>query len=348
MLILWLQAPIPLEGTTAKAGRIFIHIFVCVRENCGKEPGSWRALRWEWPPVEPAGDECDRTQLAASHADTAPPISLWGLDASEDANFDFSDLMAALDKPGMPGKPMGSLQVSKEGPKYKGNDGSHDSSIGTEQDGVVKQPEAPYMPGFYLDIYTEAQCDTYKGNRADVSHIEELMARYELENGDVQGNRGAVPVGCGDIDRDQDDDAGEPTAWEGENYEEDAVLVLEGRKKVDRSILKFLKVLQRIPQQCLRAGGGSPLWPLPDGPRPTLCDVCGSPRIFTLQIMAPIISAIEEAADWLIEEGVEPAMLRRFPLSSDWETAAVYTCSKRCRVPQGEYREEYVAVALEE
>ena len=70
---------------------------------------------------------------------------------------------------------------------------------------------------------------------------------------------------------------------------------------------RFAKRLRRAPQQCARRDpDGEPLWPNPKGPEPAVCEACGAPRRFELQLMAPLVATLEEAADWA-DELAQPA-----------------------------------------
>jgi len=148
------------------------------------------------------------------------------------------------------------------------------------------------------------------------------------------------------------EDPADPITWDGEGYEEDAVLAVEGRKGVDQPFLKFMKKLQCIPDQCVRQGRGDRmLWPSSSRnvPEPGVCLHCGAARVFEYQLLAPTIAALEESADWLKEEGIEDGTVERPPVSWDWVTVAVFGCQKRCfEDSKGMYREEKVVVCEED
>ena len=95
--------------------------------------------------------------------------------------------------------------------------------------------------------------------------------------------------------------------------------------------------------------GGPLLWPSEMRPEPGCCPQCGSPRVWEMQIMAPLMSLLLEAAQWLAEAGdsstVEAA--NKAAASWAWCTLAVATCSSSCSNNSG-WLQEHVAVALEQ
>lgn len=81
------------------------------------------------------------------------------------------------------------------------------------------------------------------------------------------------------------------------------------------------------------------LWPLSEQPRPPACALCGAPRVFEVQLMAPLMAVVLECADWLaVEEGGggEGGRLAQhrtaINAAANWDfvTLAVFTCSANC------------------
>ncbi|GLC43497.1 hypothetical protein PLESTM_001479600 [Pleodorina starrii] len=154
---------------------------------------------------------------------------------------------------------------------------------------------------------------------------------------------GVPPPGDGGDDMD---------SWAGEEYEEDHVRGVQG------AYLKYSARLTRQPDQCARySRGGDVLWPLQEAPQPPPCASCGAPRVFELQLTAPLLAMVLECADWL--QG--PDLEKHWPAinaAANWDftTLAVYTCSANCHaassgapVQEGAVLlEEYVAVVSEE
>jgi hypothetical protein len=133
----------------------------------------------------------------------------------------------------------------------------------------VYQPGQPCLPTFYLYAELEGQCSTAgsagsewassKVPRAELEHVQQLVARYEAEEGAAVGDgsaggasssraRGAAAAMCGPAVE------GGGESWSGEAYEADAVLAPPGGKRgvVGAAYLKFAKQLARCPDQCAR------------------------------------------------------------------------------------------------
>lgn len=117
---------------------------------------------------------------------------------------------------------------------------------------------------------------------------------------------------------------------------------------------RFAKRLRRAPQQCARRNpGGEPLWPDPKGPEPAACAACGAPRRFELQLMAPLVATLEEAADWadeleqLAKPCADPGREERGGASAKGDrSAAASPCGTWDSVPEfGVERQEESAVA---
>jgi hypothetical protein len=262
----------------------------------------------------------------------------WGLSdvevKNEDESFDFSDLMASLDATNQ-SKEVGMKDSARRTPPAV--------DFGREEGFVPyidPRRSSSCIPGFFVEFKND---DEKKGD------------------GDVKPRGGdGQRVGQG---------VGEGEGWEGEGYEKDKVLVLEGRKGVSQEGWQFIKKVQKVPDQCVRRSlwakdvdiakkqyfSDRPLWPHSDLPTPPSCPCCGSRRVFAVQLMAPMISAIAEAKEWLEEElgeeGETPGQLEleTLPLSSGWATVAVYMCEQMCTPTNGgDYVEEEVAIGMED
>ena len=261
---------------------------------------------------------------------------------NEDESFDFSDLMASLD-------------ATSQSKAVAVKDSTRQNLPTTDllrEEGFVPwidpRRRSSCLPGFFLEFQND---DEKKGDGDVKPRSEESRQRAE---GD--GQRAG-------------DGEGEREGWEGEGYEKDKVLVLEGRKGVSQAGWQFIKKVQKVPDQCVRRSlwakdvdiaekqtlSDRPLWPHSDLPTPPSCPCCGSRRVFAVQLMAPMISAIAEAKAWLEEEleeeGGTPGQLEleTLPLSSGWASVAVYMCEQMC-IPTkgGDYVEEEVAMGMED
>lgn len=316
----------------------------------------------------------------------------WGLgDSSKQADgkpassgFDFSDLEAALDAMNKKTTLVASRNASKSALAAEKEKGKLEE---LDVDLLQLEDEPIPLPGFYLDVVESQSIENpmeklnghsgggggdKKNNDDSCVHVYELLQKYgvntsegdierlinyaddeEEEEGDkIRKQKRAGSSSCGGGGLKLKEEPADPITWDGEGYEEDVVLSLEGRKGVDQTFLKFMKKLQRIPDQCVRQGRGDGiLWPSSSRnvPEPGVCSSCGAARVFEYQLMAPTIAALEESADWLKEEGVEDGAVERPPVSWDWVTVAVFGCRKRCfEGSKGVYREEKVVVCEEE
>ena len=354
--------------------------------RCQWRPPTPMATR-ENPPPKSSGKSTNVT----SETKPATILSTvgWGLSdgckqavSNPDASgFDFSDLEAALDAMNEKTTPAASRNANKSALAAEKEEGKLED-LAIE---LLKIEDEPVpLPGFYLDLVEGEVFENrleklinHSGggdgrHKSDDSHlhINDLLQKYgenisgdierlinyeddeEKEEGDdkngKQNRAGSSGGGSGKLKEAPAD----PVTWDGEGYEEDAVLAVEGRKGVDQTFLKFMKKLQRIPDQCVRQGrGGGMLWPSSSRnvPEPGVCSHCGAARVFEYQLMAPTIAALEESADWLKEEGGEDAAVERPPVSWDWVTVAVFGCRRRCfEGSKGVYREEIVVVCKEE
>ncbi len=387
----------PVKDTEDSATYALMYLYVCTKDNCGKEPGSWRALRCQWrSPTPPKKDQPATVQKITNIASKSTPATIlstsgWGLGdthSEEDtkpasSGFDFSDLEAALDamnqKPAAPAVASNSSKLATAEKQIEEIKLPEIKLLQVEDESAVVP-----LPGFYLDV-TESQVlenrlqkqngsggggGGSKESKDDDSlmHVQELLIKYgdegEIErlinyedDEEEEEKEGKSQKGGGGRDKkSKAETAADPITWEGEGYEEDVVLAVEGRKGVDQTFLKFMKKLQRIPDQCVRqgrgGGDGELLWPssskkVPDAGK---CSSCGAPRVFEYQLMAPTIAALEESADWLKDEGLEDGAVERPPVSWDWVTVAVFGCRERCDGGSdvGVYREGKVVVCEEE
>ncbi|GLI59884.1 hypothetical protein VaNZ11_001805, partial [Volvox africanus] len=133
--------------------------------------------------------------------------------------------------------------------------------------------------------------------------------------------------GCGRWPEAEADEA-MTSSWAGEEYEEDHVRGVQG------PYLKYAARLALYPEQCARyALGGDVLWPLRSPPRPPPCGRCGSPRVFEMQLMAPLLAMVLDCADWLSDSELERHRTG-INAAANWDftTLAVYTCTANCHL----------------
>ncbi|XP_065897913.1 programmed cell death protein 2-like [Dysidea avara] len=98
-------------------------------------------------------------------------------------------------------------------------------------------------------------------------------------------------------------------------------------KHGDKTFYKFHKRIARCPEQILRyQWNGIPLLVTTDSaipPSPPSCQYCGSPRVFELQLMAPLVYLLKTRSQTDIEFG----------------TVIVYTCFKSCWQDRNGFKE---------
>lgn len=84
-------------------------------------------------------------------------------------------------------------------------------------------------------------------------------------------------------------------------------------------------------------------WPGNTPPVPPPCEACGAARVFEMQLMSPVLAALDEMQEWGLGRGRAP------PASWAWLTVAVFTCGAGCNLENapGRATKEWLAVALE-
>lgn len=333
-------------------------LFACTREGCGKDSKCWRALRCQWEDTTRSLAPTTTPKPHGSRGEGASatfelPVSdtsqdLWGLGASEtDASgrqgslFNFDDLSAALDTMNAASRrPVETPPAQQRQPNAAIESAQYAEDKTNPEEQTHMDPLMPALPAFHLECVVDAAAPRPQ-HRALDAHARNLAAKYEEE----QSMRSDAHS-----DAESAGESAAPSTWEGEGYEEDAVLVASGRKAPDRAFLKFMKKLQAAPEQCSRHGGpGALLWPLDgDPPEPAPCPLCGSERRFELQLMSPVLAALDESAEWLEAEGVQKEVIIRPPASWDFATVVVYSCAGQCAPPSGAWAEEEVVVVAED
>ncbi len=315
----------------------FLYILGCVAEECGAAEGSWRALRCQPPAVVPAAPP---RPTAAAAPPAAAAADRWGLGAgADDAALNFGDLTAAL----------GAMAPPAAAPPKAGRPGAAAAAAAAAEPAdpaaAALETSRPRLPAFYLyaDVEPAAVCDAAGGG---AGHVAELLEAYRTEEG---GGGAALPDAAAAPAAAGGEAGGE--AWEGEAYEEDAVLAAEGRAVAGAAFLKFARRLARCPDQCARyARGAPPLWPAAGAPpAPAPCGACGAPRAYELSLAPPLIAALGEAAEWGRARGACAAEARRPPEAWAWAAAALAACSASCAGgAAAPYAEEALALAGED
>ncbi|KAK9846155.1 hypothetical protein WJX84_001791 [Apatococcus fuscideae] len=328
----------------------FLYILGCLATGCGVESGSWRALRHQPAstassaggaepkaklPPQPLVPQASPQQTEPAGADDHNSLdgnSGWGRDldswgdeatsevargASSGNPLDFSDLGAALDELG---------PISHERSGTSACSPHHNAALESEHDyrdttSCVAELQGLRLPAFLLwaQAEPEAQPGRMRLSAAHKQHIAGLLSSYEAQADE------ALPTHAQGCQTRQGDAETTPAdAWSGEDY------VRDESKGCDAPLVKFLKRVQRCPDQCARYQfDSSVLWPSAQDPGMSSCEACGAPRVFEMQLMSPLMHSMHEAADWAACDNEEE--VPRPPDSWQWLTIALFTCSKSCR-----------------
>lgn len=272
-----------------------LYIFGCIEEGCGGGQGSWKVYRWTQELV------CN-SDMPVEDTKEDKPEDAWGLDDTDDGDFDFADLQEQLKSLSQP------------------------STIRKEKRDTTSVTEIQYLfdgrlPSFYL-VQSEHMPQKLNRNFSDDDDDDDIA------------ERDGAPGGSFGVDEDTEDtgDAG-IVSWDGEQYENDSILRGTGQSSEDdASFIRFMRQLSVVPDQCMRVYDVDTddknipyLWPS-KGIQETLCSACGSPRICVLQCMSPIIAALDEARDMT----GSPDSYKSPPFSWNWATLAVSVCKSLC------------------
>eukprot|EP01024_Parvocaulis_polyphysoides_P011467 TRINITY_DN14015_c0_g2_i5.p2 TRINITY_DN14015_c0_g2~~TRINITY_DN14015_c0_g2_i5.p2 ORF type:complete len:218 (-),score=13.83 TRINITY_DN14015_c0_g2_i5:415-1068(-) len=173
------------------------------------------------------------------------------------------------------------------------------------------------LPGFYIHVAGEPRKDTLNSN--EEKYVNQLLQQYQQQDVETPS---------------------EADTQKNERYEKQ---ILE---KVDTSMIKFMKRVNRSPQQCARYGfGGQCLWPaqfkLGDVPK---CPLCGADRVFELQLMSPLIACLQECCQWIGDNTEEVGYAQQAIDNWQWLTIACFTCSQNCQKKDEICQEEFFVV----
>ncbi|XP_010546383.1 PREDICTED: programmed cell death protein 2-like isoform X2 [Tarenaya hassleriana] len=315
-LVAQVYAPISTENSNIEERTVYV--FGCLMLNCGTSEQSWRIFR-----VQKAHDEKEPSRLSGISAASPPALAsktnLWDLGGDEDdEDFDLGSLAEALSEAAAVAS--NSKKQTKSGSKsgletkVKHSPLKSTTRVGGENSQVV--------PCFYI-------------------HSQEESPSKDV--GSLAMNYSALSIR--DRETENDDEHGSEEKWEDEKYEYDKAL------NADRTYLKFKKRLDANPEQCFRYSyGGKPLLATEIVKAPEKCERCGSPRLFEMQLMPPLI--------YFLQEAVLDNSLKQSLDNWDWMTLIIHTCSKSCSrtveedksVTDGDWivAEEFITVQYEQ
>lgn len=293
-----------------------LYVLTCVSLDCNQDGrGSWKVFRWTAPLSDTDSSAAERKDSKprigtdtikrdddTEQKDQSSKFDMWGLGDSleeEDDAFDFAAMEAELDRAT---SNICNHKKSRNVAKH-----SHESDHNTRRNGVRRPLPGTCFPGFYLVFADES---------ASVASSDTNLTAEQLE----------------DVSNNEEEDTGDAgmVSWSGEAYEPDKVITASGRAAPDTSFLKFMKSVSKVPDQCIRLiqSEKQTIWPLKEPPTFAHCRLCGAPSIIVMQIMSPIIAAMQESLEYLEESTREEAAIP--PDAWNWATIGISVCSKLC------------------
>ncbi|XP_050167434.1 programmed cell death protein 2-like isoform X2 [Myiozetetes cayanensis] len=295
-LSLLVQVCCPLERGPAHRA---LHVFACGAPGCGPAAHSWKVLRSQY-----SQEEESRAQPVAQKQGSSFAAKDWCEEADDWGAGDGAEPPACASLLGL-GEAVSSslsreldcasqLQQLCLAEPAEGS-GPRNTRPAAREEMAMETPDpAPVFQPFYISVVDE---EDYRGF-LDTHHADELLKEYQQREG---------------VDLEQmmsESFAGESG---NEKYEKSEV------KSWDHTFYKFMKRISVCPEQILRySWGGQPLFitspPADITQGVPACSVCGSSRVFELQLMPALVSLLHTDSDLSVEFG----------------TAIVYTCERSC------------------
>ena len=260
--------------------------------------------------------------------------SSWGLGGSVEENGSgFGDLAEQLASLNFQPKDAqhSSLPYKGRG-KYadKEASGVHKNENVKEQSEHVRIITDSGLPAFYLVPHDHERAGARPGTQlSSIPGMEASSSHECFVQDDEKENTGEAGL----------------VSWEGETYEPDAVLHIQGRFNPDEAFLTFMRKLRELPEQCVRVFEKSHeegIWPSNELPEPGTCENCGQDRQLVAQVLCPLIASIEESFDY-IEGASKGKSLRHPPVSWEWATIGISSCLS-CSVGGGLQQERVVVI----
>ncbi|KAL2907203.1 putative 20S rRNA accumulation protein 4 [Bienertia sinuspersici] len=289
-MCLILQVYAPIHDIIVKIEERVLYVFGCSNLSCG----SWRAIRVQ--KAELVNSEAAPSVVSSSASDFDSLDDSYSTEAKledgdggddDDDEIDMEELSRAL----FEAASLASKSV-KNDTKKNAVTNAKPLSLNSKTRNV--DPTTLVLPCFY--VYSQedrsSQDSTGASSSYPSSSVKEAQA-YKDRNDPIQEE-----------------------TWEEEGYEYDKAL------NADRTYLKFMKRLDKCPEQCFRYScGGKPLLVTGDVVDPGSCGLCGEPRHYEMQLMSPLVYFLQERAS-----GGQKDLLENW----NWMTLFVYTCSKSC------------------
>ncbi|KAM3390824.1 hypothetical protein ACQJBY_012442 [Aegilops geniculata] len=271
-----------------------LYVLVCPTPKCSPNPQSWKVLRVQkcqsGMQSNDNGDGSVQSKEKVCSNEPTPSCSAGrhneeetkSSNSNDNDDFDLDALAAALEQAATVAS-----NTKKKNKSKRANNVPRKCAVVKEK---VNDLSIPVLPCFY--IYYDKEQSRGKTNVGSSSY-EKLLAEEMMDMGNDEEEK-----------------------WEGEKYEYDKA------PGADRTFLKFKKRLDAYPQQCFRySSAGSPLLPTTNSQDVGTCKLCGSQRLYELQLMSPLSYFLDQAGD---------GSSNCAPNAWTWLTLVIYTCSKSC------------------
>eukprot|EP01023_Acetabularia_acetabulum_P053914 TRINITY_DN6055_c0_g1_i2.p1 TRINITY_DN6055_c0_g1~~TRINITY_DN6055_c0_g1_i2.p1 ORF type:complete len:397 (-),score=59.78 TRINITY_DN6055_c0_g1_i2:68-1258(-) len=321
--------------------------------GCTKCNNTWKVFRIQYDQTTPKNNtQIDSNQKQNQFVQKTDQNLLFQNIIVEESKqnqsgMDLSDLNSELDK-------LLSLKKNKQQTSIKTNKNSK-QSLKIEKNEMEEIDEielGPKIPSFYIHAIDEPQKDAL--NAKEKQHIDQLIKEYEQKETDEEredsnnqndnnsGKKNKKPNHKSNSSNNRNQNTDPPE--QGEKYEKEAL------ENVDQPMLKFLKRVNRSPQQCARyAFDGQCIWPTQiKSKNIPKCAICQQDRVFELQLMSPLISCLQESCEWLNDGDETNKQLINVGQEAvekwQWLTMGCYVCGKNCQVEGKICYEEFVMV----
>ncbi|XP_074067608.1 programmed cell death protein 2-like [Macrotis lagotis] len=297
-MALVVQVYCPLQGSPFHR---LLHVFACVRAECGGQPCSWKVFRSQFLQVQedhtqdPGTKQKEKNNFAVE--DWCEGAEDWGDDSESDlAPWITNDLLDSnagdninVDE---------DIECMSQFQKLKLDETLSDScSFGhtrpAEEGHALPHSSDPVFQPYYINVVDEEDYTNF----VDTNHAQKLLQEYRQREG-VELELLIAQSFIFDS---------------GERYEK-AV-----SKSNDKMFYKFMKRISACREQILRySWNGQPLFitcPSPDVTEIPSCSNCGSYRIFEFQLMPALVSMLKNTL---------------LDISVEFGTVLIYTCQKSC------------------
>ncbi|XP_078066655.1 programmed cell death protein 2-like [Mustelus asterias] len=286
------QVYCPLEGSPYHRT---INVWACPGPACWGRSESWKVLRSQCrETTQKLETRAEEDAVSVTARDWCDEADDWGVDDSPGISNEGSLSVGAVQPP--------SSQSERELGAQSARLQALSLLEDAEGNGMVPQAPVPAFRSFYISVMEEEDCSVGSG----FSHEQELLREYQRREG----------VNIEQLAFSSCEDDGVTEAYE------------KGKTRHgDRIFAKFMKRISNCPEQILRyCWSGSPLLlssaTLPIESATPVCEMCGSARVFELQLMPALVNMLKsESSD---------------EMSVEFGTVLIYTCERSCWDPSNQ------------